>query len=210
MRWRRRLQVIVISVFVVTYAVLSHYGNSVATTRDLALGLALAPVLTLGLVFLWRSTPRWFALALALTAATCLIRFWPQLERNFSGVYLLQEGGLYCLMAASFGQSLFGRRVPLCTRLADKLHGPLSPQELRYTRRVTAAWMLFFVLIAGATLGLYKYAPLHMRSFFANFCVIPLMGLMFVLEYAVRGRALPQTQRLGIMDSVRIYFARPR
>jgi uncharacterized membrane protein len=122
-------------------------------------------------------------------------------------VYLLQEGGFYGLMAASFGLSLLGGRVPLCTQLADKVHGPLTHPEVLYTRRVTAAWALFFLLITAASLGLYVFAPLRIWSLFANFCVLPLIGLMFVAEYAVRRRALPQLPRHGILAAVRVYFA---
>jgi uncharacterized membrane protein len=207
MCWRRRLQLAAIIVFVVAYAGLSHYANSVAKTHILGIGLAAGPVLAVGLLLLWRSSPLWVALLAAVVAALLLRHFWPVLEENFSWVYLLQEGGFYSLMAASFGYSLLGNRVPLCTRLADKVHGPLTPQEVLYTRRVTAAWTLFFVLMTAATFGLFGFAPLRTWSLFANFCAVPLMALMFVAEYAVRRRVLPQVQRRGILAAVRIYFA---
>ena len=41
MRWRRRLQLAAIVVFVVAYAGLSHYSNTVAKTHDLGVALAL-------------------------------------------------------------------------------------------------------------------------------------------------------------------------
>jgi uncharacterized membrane protein len=207
MRGRRRLQLAAVVVFLVAYAGLSHYGNSLAKTRDLGVGLALGPVLAVGLLLLWRWTHLWVALLAAAAAAVLLRHYWPVLEKNFSVVYLLQEAGFYSLMAASFGVSLLGGRVALCTQLADKVHGPLTPQELRYTRRVTAAWALFFILITGATFGLFLFAPLRIWSLFANFCVLPLIGLMFVAEYAVRRRALPQGPRRGILAAVRVYFA---
>ena len=208
MHWLRRLQFAAVILFIVAYAGLSHYSNSVAKTHDLGVGLAIAPVLTIGLLLIWRWTHLWVAGLLAAAAAVTLSHFWPVLEQNFSDLYLLQESGFYSLMAASFGQSLLGRRVALCTQLADKVHGPLSAQEVTYTRRVTAAWAVFFVLIALVTLGLFEFAPLRIWSFFANFCVIPLMGLMFVAEYAVRRHILPQ-QRRGILEAVRVYFASP-
>jgi uncharacterized membrane protein len=207
MRWRRRLQLAAIIAFVAAYAGLSHYSNSVAKTHDLGVGLALGPVLAVGLALIWRWTHLWAALLAAAGAAVLLRHYWPVLEKNFAVVYLLQEGGFYTLMAASFGQSLLGGRVALCTQLADKVHGPLTPQELRYTRQVTAAWALFFILIVLATAGLFLFAPLRIWSLFANFCVLPLIGLMFVAEYAVRRRVLPQTPRRGILAAVRVYFA---
>ena len=206
MRWRRRLQLAAIIAFVVTYAGLSHYGNSVAKTHDLGVGLTLGPVLAAGLLLVWRWTHLGVALPAAAAVGLVLHHYWPVLEKNFSLVYLLQEGGFYGLMAATFGRSLLGRRVALCTQLADKVHGPLTPQEVRYTRHVTAAWALFFIFITAATVGLFLFAPLHIWSLFANFCVLPLIGLMFVAEYAVRGRVLPQVPRPGILAAVRVYF----
>jgi uncharacterized membrane protein len=207
MYWRRRLQLAAVIAFVVAYAGLSHYSNSVAKSHDLGVGLALGPVLTIGLLLIWRWTHLWVALVAAAAAAVLLRHYWPVLEKNFPVVYLLQEGGFYSLMAASFGLSLLGDRVSLCTQLADKVHGPLNPQELRYTRRVTAAWALFFLAIAALTLCLFVMAPLRVWSFFANFCVVPLIGLMFVVEYAVRRRVLPHVSRRGIPAAVRVYFA---
>jgi uncharacterized membrane protein len=207
MYWRRRLQLAAIVAFVVAYAGLSHYSNSVAKNHDLGVGLALGPVLTIGLLLIWRWTHLLVALLAAAAAAVLLRHYWPVLEKNFPVVYLLQEGGFYSLMAASFGLSLFGDRVSLCTRLADKVHGPLNSQELRYTRRVTAAWALFFLSIAAVTVGLFVFAPLRIWSFFANFCVVPLMGLMFVVEFAVRRRVLPHVSQRGILAAVRVYFA---
>jgi uncharacterized membrane protein len=207
MRWRRRLQLAAIIALFVAYAGLSHYSNSAAKTHDLGVGLALGPLLSVGLLLLWRWTHLSVALLAAAAAAALLRHYWPVLEKNFSVIYLLQEGGFYSLMAASFGVSLLGRRVALCTQLADKVHGPLSPQEVLYTRRVTAAWALFFILITAATLSLFVFAPLRVWSLFANFCVLPLIGLMFVAEYAVRRRVLPQAPRRGILAAVRVYFA---
>jgi uncharacterized membrane protein len=207
MCWRRRLQLAAIIVFVVAYAGLSHYANSVAKTHILGIGLAAGPVLAVGFLLVWRSTPLWVALPAAVVVALLLRHFWPVLEENFSWVYLLQEGGFYSLMAASFGHSLLGNRVALCTRLADKVHGPLTPEEALYTRRVTAAWTVFFVLMTAATFSLFVFAPLRTWSLFANFCAVPLIALMFAAEYAVRRRVLPQVQRRGILAAVRVYFA---
>ena len=209
MSWRRRLQLAAIIAFVIAYAGLSHYSNSIAKTHDVGVGLALGPVLLIGLALLWRWTHLLVALLAAAAAALLLRHYWPLLERNFSVVYLLQEAGFYSLMAASFGLSLRGHEVALCTQLADKVHGPLSAQEVRYTRQVTAAWTVFFLAITLVTLALFTLAPLRIWSLFANFVVVPLMVLMFAAEYAVRRRVLPQAERSGLLAAVRVYFASP-
>src|SRR5258708_63867 len=164
MRWRRRLQLAAVVIFLVAYAGLSHYGNSVAKTHDFAVGLAFGPVLAFGLLLLLR---------------------WTHL----------------CV-------SVLGLCASWCTEVGDSVHGSLTREEVRYARRVTAAWAVFFILITGATFGLFLFAPLRIWSLFANFCVLPLIGLMFVAEYAVRRRALPQVPRRGILAAVRVYFAK--
>jgi uncharacterized membrane protein len=209
MSWRRRLQLAAIIAFVVAYAGLSHYSNSVAKTHDVGVGLALGPVLAVSLALIWRWTHVLVALLAVAAAAVLLRHYWPLLERNFSLVYLLQEAGFYSLMAASFGLSLRRHETALCTQLADKVHGPLSAQEIRYTRQVTAAWTIFFLATTLVTIVLFALAPLRVWSLFANFFAVPLMVLMFAAEYAVRRRVLPQVPGGGVLAAVRVYFASP-
>jgi len=114
---------------------------------------------------------------------------------------------MYGLLAFGFGGSLRSGGTALCTRLADKLHGPLTPAEVRYTRQVTMAWALFFGVLMLATLLLYVSAPLTLWSMFVNFGTLPLIGAMFAGEYAVRRRVLPHTDRRGIMATVRVFFS---
>jgi uncharacterized membrane protein len=209
MSWRRRLQLAAIIAFVVAYAGVSHYSNSVAKTHDLGVGLALGPVLAVGLALIWRWAHVLVALLAAAAAAVLLRHYWPLLERNFPLVYLLQEAGFYSLMAASFGLSLRRHETALCTQLADKVHGPLSVREIRYTRQVTAAWTIFFLAITLVTIALFATAPLRVWSLFANFFAVPLMVLMFAAEYAVRRRVLPQVQSGGALAALRVYFSSP-
>jgi uncharacterized membrane protein len=206
----RRLQFAAVIVFIVAYSVLSHYSNLNPQAQDLAVALALAPMLGLGFVLFWRWSGWLPALLLGSAAALLLAHYWPLFTRNFSVVYLLQQCGFYAIMTASFGRSLLKGRVPLCTQLADKVHGPLSPLELRYTRQVTVAWVYFFLANLATTFVLFEFAPLRVWSLFVNFCALPLILLMFVAEYAVRRRVLPQVQRSGLMATLRVYFADPR
>jgi uncharacterized membrane protein len=193
--------------FFIAYSVLSHYSNLNPQAPDLRTLLALAPMLTLGLVLLWRWSGALIALLAAAATAYVLRAFWPPLTQNFSIVYLVQQAGFYSIMAFSFGRSLLNDRVPLCTQLADRIHGPLSPLELRYTRSVTVAWVIFFLLNLAATFLLYRFASLRIWSLFVNFCSLPLILLMFVAEYLVRRRVLPQVQRNGLIATLRVYFA---
>lgn len=206
LRVGRGLQLAAASALLAAYTGLSHYCN-IHGIRGLGAVLALAPPLVLGSSLLWRSAPPWMAGPLTVAAALLLYYWWPQLEKKFSMVYLLQECGMYGLLAFAFGHSLGPGETALCTRLADRLHGPLTPRELRYTRQVTAAWAIFFAALTLAILSLYLFAPLAVWSLFVNFIALPLVALMFVAEYAVRCQALPETDRRGILASVRIFLS---
>jgi uncharacterized membrane protein len=206
MRWGRRLQIVAVAVLLIAYAGLSHYSNSNSQARDLATLLALAPMLTLGGLMVWRWNGLLLALLLGAAVLLLLHDYWSLLIEEFSIVYLIQQAGFYVLMAWTFGRTLFKGRVPLCTEFADKIHGPLTALELRYTRGVTWAWVLFFLGNLSLTFVLFALAPLRTWSFFVNFVSLPLVLLMFVVEFAVRRRVLPQVQRHGLIATLRIYF----
>ena len=204
--WGRRLQIAAACALVVAYASLSHYCNA-THAHELGAALALAPVTLICIVLAWRWASVPVAALLTAGIGTSLYLVWPVLERNFALFYLGQESVVYSLLGLTFGRTLFGGRVALCTRLADKVHGPLTPDEVAYTRRVTAAWAIFFFSIAALSVLLYEFASLRIWSIYINFCVLPLIGAMFVAEQLVRRRVLPEVTGAGLLATVRVYFA---
>lgn len=191
---------------ILAYTSLSHYCNTRGAHR-LGAVLALAPAVAALITVLWQTLRPALAVLIAALCGLLLYDAWPMLEKNFSVVYLLQECGMYGLLTVGFGRSLCAGEVALCTRLADRLHGPLSAAEIRYTRQVTWAWTVFFAGILAIIVALYCEAPLAVWSAFVNFFTLPLMAAMFAAEYAVRGRVLPQTERRGILATMRVFFA---
>lgn len=210
MGWRRRLQCAAVCLSVGAYAGLSHYCNSVAGAGSLGAALTLAPLAAVALALAWRWMPPLTAALATAGLAGVLYCAWPLLTQNFRFISLLQDSGVYCLLGVTFARSLTPSHVAICTQLADKVHGPLSPREVRYTRGVTVAWTLFFFGLAAVSVLLYAAAPLRVWSFYINFCALPLIGAMFVAEYLVRRRALPGGPRAGLLATVRVYFANPR
>ncbi|MDP9091243.1 MAG: hypothetical protein M3O26_21220 [Pseudomonadota bacterium] len=206
----RRLQLAAVVVFFIAYSVLSHYSNSHPKAQNLGAVLSFAPMLTLGLVLIWRWSGALVALLVAAGLAWLLHEFWSLVTQNFSLVYLIQECGFYAIMAWSFARSLFKGRVPLCTQLADKVHGPLSALELSYTRKVTVAWAIFFLTNLALMFLLFEFAPSQIWSLYVNFLMLPMILLMFAIEYTVRRRVLPQVKRSSLIDTLRVYFSNPR
>jgi uncharacterized membrane protein len=214
-RFGVRLQVAAVFALIVAYEGLSHYCNAGADAlgagaRNLGTMLALAPLLTIGCALLWRLAGALVALFSGFLVVVLLHEHWQILEANFTTVYMLQECAVYALLTLSFGGSLRAGGTAYCTRLADKIHGPLTPRELRYTRQVTAAWTVFFGVITVVTFALYFAVPLSVWSLFANLCTMPLAALMFGAEYAVRRRVLPPADRGGILATVRAFLTSPR
>jgi uncharacterized membrane protein len=204
---RRRAQYAAAWVAVAVYAGLSHYSNSVAGGRDLGTALALVPITVVAAILAWRTAPPAVAALLYAGLAGLIFGLWPVLRQNYPLINLVQDSSVYCLMGFTFGRSLMPGRVALCTRLADKEHGPLSGHEVRYTRQVTAAWSVFFFVIMAVSILLFVTAPLRIWSLFINFCVLPLVGAMFIAEHQVRRRVLPETKRTGLLATLRVYLA---
>jgi uncharacterized membrane protein len=209
-RWLRSLRIAAIAVCVLGYALLAHYSNSHADAQALGAALAIAPPLAIAVAFAWRSRYRLPALAACVLAGVLVFALWPLIERNFVWAYLAQQSGAYALLSFSFARTLFGERVPLCTRWADMVHGPLSPPVARYTRQVTAAWAVLFAFLTLSVLGLFWFAPLRVWSAYSNFVTGPLIIVMFIGEYAVRRAVLPPLRRTSVFDAVRAYMGSAR
>jgi uncharacterized membrane protein len=111
--------------------------------------------------------------------------------RHYGGAVLVASTGIphalaYTAMLLIFGKSLTGQKESVITTLALRMRGPLSPVVLRYTRRVTLAWCVFFAAQVAASLVLFLWAPLAVWSLFINVANFPLVLVMFMLEYAYR------------------------
>lgn len=202
-----------IAALVIGYPLLAHYTNESSGGGNLGAVVAIAPVVLIALVLAWRSPRRFIMLgALALFCAA-LWAGWPALERHFGLVYWLQHVGMQLILFMTFGRTLIAGRQPLCTRFAEMVHAPLTPQHEIYARQVTVAWTLFFAAMALVSTLLFFLAPLTTWSVFANFLTLPLVVLMFIAEYWVRRWVLPDMRHRHILDAVRAFRntpARPR
>lgn len=187
----------------VGYAALSNFGYSDPNAKGLGAALSVAPVMLIGVTMLWRWTHALAALVVAALLCAVLYKYWPIVERHYSWSDLAQQCGLYGLVAAAFVRSLFGGRVPLCTQLAEKLHGSLAPAEISYLRLATVAWAIFYALLAAAIFVLYFIVPLRSWSLFVNFATLGLMIAAGVVDFAIRHRVLPRRPGGGILAILR-------
>jgi uncharacterized membrane protein len=111
----------------------------------------------------------------------------------------------YLALLALFATSLGRRREAVVTMLARRSRGHLSPDVVRYTRRVTWAWCGFFVAQLVASCLLLLLAPPVVWSWFINLCNLPLIGIMFGAEYMYRRWRHAARPPERLVDMLRIF-----
>jgi len=202
------LRGLALAVLVIAWALLAHYGSATGNVSNFAAALATAPTVAIVVILLWRvANPLWMAIG-GLAVLGLLAWFWPNLRQNVAVLYFIQHLGTNLALGILFGRSLFGQRQALVTRFALLAHdGVISAAQERYTRQVTAAWSIFFLINAGVSVALFWLAPPTAWSIFANLLATPLIGLMFAVEQLCRNRILPACDRSGIADTIRGYRA---
>ncbi len=210
---RRIVRWLGIAALVIGYPLLAHYTNESAHGGNLGALVSIAPVVLIALVLALRSHRRFIVLGVLALLCVALWAGWPALMNHYGLVYWLQHVGIQLILFMTFGRTLIAGRQPLCTRFAEAVHAPLTPQHEIYARQVTVAWTLFFAAMALASTLLFFLTPLATWSVFANFLTLPLVVLMFIAEYWVRRRVLPDMRQTHILDAVRAFRntpARPR
>jgi uncharacterized membrane protein len=194
---------VIVGILALGYSLLVHLSTAQGGHGTLGALLAICPVGLIALVLAWRSAQRLLGLTAWLLAAVSVAAHWHELRAHFVWVYLIQQVGIYSLLGLSFGRTLALDRVPLCTRMALRVHGTLLADALRYTRQVTLAWTLFFAVTTATLLFLFLAAPLGVWSAFANFGATTLVILMFAIENRVRRRVLPNMRHVGVIATIR-------
>jgi uncharacterized membrane protein len=165
----------------------------------------LTPMLGAVAVGTWRNGRRaWSLLAAAAFAALAL-----QAARGGGfppeRLYLTEHVAIHILLALSFGLTLRRGVQPLISRVADRVHGGLTPAMERYTRKVTAAWTIYFGAMAALSMGLYAGAPFAVWALFANLLTPVALTLMFVGEYLLRKRLHPEFEKATLQDIICAY-----
>ncbi len=189
----------------IAYSVAAHLAAADPSPGRLDAAVAIAPLLLLALVLAWRSPQRPWMLLLCATASAALYAASTWLVQHFNWVFLLQHAGMQILLGLAFGRTLRAGQLPMVSRFAALIHGPLSPALARYTRQVTWAWTLYFASMGALSLLLFWLAPVAVWSAFANLLNLPLVLLMFAAEYVARLCLLEPSDRAGPLQAFRAY-----
>lgn len=190
---------------VILYALAMHYTSAVNPAPTAAAILVMAPFAGAALLAAWNSTARFAMLALCLLAGGLIAGFWHVFTDHVGWLYYLQHAGIYAMLGLMFGRTLGAGKTPLCTQMAVFMHDEMTTRIVRYTRQVTLAWTIYFFATATISTLLYFFASFEAWSVFANVLGLPLMGTMFVVEFAIRCRVLPRAERGSLANTWRAW-----
>ncbi len=195
-------QVTLIVVLIGAFLLVSQYGYSSAEGKGWGAALSIGPVGLIAVFLAWRWLPRWAAAAASGLLGFLLVHYWTFLKTHYEWSDLVQQAGAYAMLAIGFGRSLLPGRIPTCTQLATQLHDPLESVEIVYLRRVTAVWGVFYALLATAVVALFFATSPRLWSLFLNFGTFGLIGLVFVVDHAIRRQVLPSRPGGGIVAAL--------
>lgn len=196
---------IFLAVCCAAFALLAHRAASSAHPGGYEALVVSAPALAVGLALAWRSTRRALWLALWVVAAVAILMAGETLPDGTLWLLLFQSIGINAAMGLAFGRTLVRGSTPMVSRFAKVVHGKLSPQLASYTRGVTLAWVVYFVLTSVVSILLFFVAPTAVWSGFVNLLSVPLLGAMFAGEYLVRLFVIPASERTGFFRAVAAY-----
>jgi uncharacterized membrane protein len=119
------------------------------------------------------------------------------------GTLFLPPVAMNAAVALFFARSLMSGHTDLITQIALQVRPDRAPHVLRYTRRVSWAWMWFAAAMALLSAGLAAYAPLEVWSLFTNFLNYLLLVIFFVVELGLRRLVLRGEPQSGLRDTLR-------
>jgi len=182
------------------------------------------PLLTHAAIWLHIPALQWAALtvlvAIAIYDALKHKRLWAWLTLIglSAALYALVQlgGGVYALflqpillpaaMFTIFARSLRAGSVPLITRFAEAVHGPLPDDLARYTRKLTFWWSVAFVLLAASALSFALFASHELWSIMTNFVHYLFLGAIFLGEYGYRLLKFPHVEHPSFFAYIRLLF----
>jgi len=125
------------------------------------------------------------------------------LSQTAATLFLLPPVLINLLLALVFGGTLLPGATPLITQFAQIMEDDLDAKALGYTRQVTIAWALFFILMSTEALLLALYASPFIWSLFTNFLNYLFLLLFFLLEYRLRIHRITEMEHPGFIDFIR-------
>ena len=163
-----------------------HFAIATSSWSGLVVFVPVIQVLALAAFAVWRNPGRLRWLGPLVAAAILGIAWAARSGLNLTAMPGVPHALVYSSLLIAFGCTLLPGREAMLSRVVTAVRGPMPPDVILYTRRVTFAWCGFFAAQLVGSLVLYLFAPLEAWSFFINVLNLPLIVLMFVLEGSYR------------------------
>jgi uncharacterized membrane protein len=189
------------------YALLSNWLMLRAPTHPLTVAALFSPLL--GLMAWDALRRRRFGVLVLCALATAGLAWAVQRGGDdiVGSLYVLQHGAIHLALAWTFGVSLKPGATPLITQAAALVHEQFTPPMRAYTRRLTAAWAVYFVAMTLLSLGLYALAPWSWWSVYCSLVTPLAAGALFVGDHLWRRWRHPEFERVTLSGAVRAYRA---
>jgi uncharacterized membrane protein len=199
-----RMRYVVIALIAAAYILGSQWLMTTAPESAWVAVALLSPMLVVVVLGAWGAKHRWLSVgATLLLVGLCAAALFGA-HVSAQALYLAQHVGVNLFLGAWFASTLRPGAQALISQLAARVRH-LTPGKALYTRKLTFAWVIFFVGIVVVSIGLYTLAPFDTWALFANIGTPVAVGAMFVGEYLLRYRLHPEFERTTLGDAIRAY-----
>jgi uncharacterized membrane protein len=194
---------------VALYAVASHLLMTHASNHPWTVAALFGPLLAAAAWSGWHTKqPR-----LLLGCAVALVVLVGVVARggveDVNRLYVLQHAGIHLALAFTFGITLRAGATPLIVAMGEKVHRVFTAEMRAYARRLTAAWVIYFVAMVVVSLIVYALAPWPWWSFFCNLLTPVAAVAFFVGEHAWRQWRHPHFEPVSLRAAWDAYQRRP-
>jgi uncharacterized membrane protein len=203
-----RARTIVVGSGAVAYVAASHWLMTRAPASTWNAVAVVGPMLALLALYAWQRGQRALGAASSLALGALVILAWRGGGLSLALLCVTQHVAIHAALATTFALTLRSGREPLVTALARRVHGQLTPDMATYSRKVTVAWVAYFVAMGVLSLTLFVFAPFEVWATFANFGTPVSIALLFVGEHVWRYRLHPEFERATLGAAMRAYSGR--
>ncbi len=191
---------------ILCYSLLANFTLQSKQHADIGVVIAIAPIIVTCIALAFKAKRGILILGLLLMCSPLFWLVWSHFKQHYDWIYWLVHESLQVVLFITFARTLKSGHQPLCTQFAQIVHGSLSPELISYTRKVTIAWALFFAAVMIISSWIFIFYPISVWSIFSNFFYLPLVAMMFIIEYLVRIWALPKKDRTNIMGAIHAFM----
>ncbi len=194
---------------VAVYAVASHLLMTHASNHPWTVAALFGPLLAAAAWTGWQARQPRLLLGCALALVVLVGVVARGGVEDVNRLYVLQHAGIHLALAATFGITLRADATPLIVAMGEKIHRDFTADMRAYARRLTGAWVIYFVGMVIVSLAVYLLAPWPWWSFFCNL-LTPLAALaFFVGEHVYRHWRHPHFEPVSLRAAWDAYQRRP-